>query len=118
MLQFISGLKHILVGKLFKLSSQSNFKSDRATNLAELNRLPVPSAPAASAEDDFQPIFDDSDAAGTLELHDVIQANVHFCITGNMIKQFLRKVHAPPASRLFSIRAVLSLTVGSTLECP
>lgn len=48
------------------------------------------SAPATSEEDDDpRPIFDDSDAVGTLEVQDMIQANVHFYIAGLTVKHLV-----------------------------
>lgn len=92
MFQFITGLKHILVGKLFKLSSPSNRESNRATIRTERERLQVSSAPATSAEDDEPvPIWCDADAGGVLEVQDVIHDNVHFYIPGVTVKQIIQK---------------------------
>lgn len=116
--QFITGLKHILVGKLFKLSSQSNCESDRATILTELKRLPVSSAPAASAEDyEPVPIWCDADAGGVLEVQDVIQDNVHFYIPGVTVKQIIQKSTFVTCPQLVSLGAARCLTAVSILQC-
>ncbi|KAG0417903.1 hypothetical protein HPB47_005268, partial [Ixodes persulcatus] len=94
--QFVRGLKHILVGKLFKISGQSNCEADRSVILTKLKKLPVPRCQAAAAHSEQQAeyLFGDLETESESQLTDsemVIQANVRYYVAGNLVHRFMQK---------------------------
>lgn len=75
--QFAAGLKHIIVGKLFRLSDSSNCEADKAILLTELRKLrldqdiPVATESYTSVSDSF--------STSTEEPTDVLESNIVMC---------------------------------------
>ncbi|KAG0437470.1 hypothetical protein HPB47_017434 [Ixodes persulcatus] len=100
--QFVTGLKHILVGKLFKLSTRSNCEADRAAILTELKSLPMP-IPSTVAPLSDEPTDSDNNGSvsvGALTVQDVVEANIHYYVAGNTIACFLRRTDCAACSPL------------------
>lgn len=92
--QFVSGLKHILIGKLFKHSGQLNCEADRSMLLAELKRVPVPSAVNTEFERQDSDLLSDVDSGTVEELltddQRIIQDNVRYYLAGRLVHLFLK----------------------------
>ncbi|KAG0416139.1 hypothetical protein HPB47_006686 [Ixodes persulcatus] len=88
--QFVAGLKHIFLGKMFQLSSRGNCEAGAATLLVELTHLPVSTAashqpePLPAIETDELDLPDES-------YDDLIQENVEYHFAGFLVESFLKK---------------------------
>ncbi|KAM7294400.1 uncharacterized protein ISCGN_023906 [Ixodes scapularis] len=97
--QFIAGLKHIMLGKLFKLSESTNCEDDTSFLLAELSTFPVSvlttgaaQLSQASGDEAVQVYPSVSDTSP--EVPDIVKDNVVYYVSGSLVKSFLRSKSA------------------------
>lgn len=97
--QFIAGLKHIMLGKLFKLSESTNCEDDTSFLLAELSTFPVSVLTTGAAQlgqasgDEAVQVYPSvSDASP--EVPEIVKDNVFYYVSGSLVKSFLRNKSA------------------------
>ncbi|KAM7281500.1 uncharacterized protein ISCGN_005954, partial [Ixodes scapularis] len=97
--QFIAGLKHIMLGKLFKISESTNCEDDTSFLLAELSIFPVSvlttgaaQLSQASGDEAVQVYPSVSDTSP--EVPDIVKDNVVYYVSGSLVKSFLRSKSA------------------------
>lgn len=83
--QFTAGLRHIIVGKLFKLSDGSNCQADKAVLLTELKKLRLDQE-SPTVADTFS-----SNLSDTEEPADVLESNIVCYVSGYLVQAFLKK---------------------------
>ncbi|XP_049516658.1 uncharacterized protein LOC119437561 isoform X2 [Dermacentor silvarum] len=93
--QFISGLKHIVIQKAFKLSEQANVEDDKSELLREvlpfsLNRASLVDAVEWIRSDDFPSLEDIAELAADIKSH-IIDQSAAYYVAGFLVKVFLTK---------------------------
>ncbi|KAM7307928.1 uncharacterized protein ISCGN_011564 [Ixodes scapularis] len=97
--QFIAGLKHIMLGKLFKLSESTNCEDDTSFLLAELSTFPVSVLTTGAAQlgqasgDEAVQVYP-SVSDTSPEVPDIVKDNVVYYVSGSLVKSFLRSKSA------------------------
>lgn len=94
--QFICGLKHICITKLFKLSEYGNVEDDECDRLQEFSpfsltsEYPMGNEECAQPHPDYFPALDDlSELATNIHSH-VIDDSAAYYVAGFLVKYFLR----------------------------
>ncbi|KAH9361777.1 hypothetical protein HPB48_005070 [Haemaphysalis longicornis] len=89
--QFAAGLKHIVVGKLFKLPNNSNCEQDKSVLLKSLKRPPL-SDVAGQSQSTAGTSLDVREHLSVTDLPslDVLEANIVFYMSGYLVHAFLK----------------------------
>ncbi|KAH9384075.1 hypothetical protein HPB48_026058 [Haemaphysalis longicornis] len=90
--QFAAGLKHIVVGKLFKLSDNSNCEQDKSVLLTELKRLLSDVAGQGQSQSTASTSLDVPEHLSETDLPslDVLEANIVCYVSGYLVHTFLK----------------------------